>query len=317
MRTYDGSVGDVDYGGTGPAHASFRRPDERVAHVIAQTLGDARTVLNVGAGTGSYEVAAHTITAVEPSLAMRAQRPAQLATAIDAVAEDLPFADGQFDAAMTLFSVHQWSDVEAGLREMRRVTRGPVAVLTCDPARVRDFWLYEYAPDVLETEARRYPPLDRLANALGGPTSIQYVPIPWDCTDGFNEAYYGRPELLLNPAARQSCSAWSFIDDRARQDFDISLRRALGSGAWDEAFGHLRNRPTYNGSLVLLRDPMTTAGTHPTGGGAGACARFRARSSPRGSDTARGQVGVSGVRPIRCTTSRDTTRLMLTRARKP
>ncbi|MGW5861079.1 class I SAM-dependent methyltransferase [Streptomyces sp. NPDC055239] len=254
MRTYDGSADDIGHGAISRTYASFRRPDERIARVIAQALGDARTVLNVGAGTGSYETTAtHTITAVEPSLAMRAQRPAQLATAIDAVAEDLPFDDGQFDASMTLFSVHQWSDAEAGLREMRRVTRGPVAVLTCDPARIRDFWLYEYAPDVLETEARRYPSLNRLTAALGPTTTIQPVPIPLDCTDGFNEAYYGRPELLLNPAARQACSAWSFIDDRARQDFDLSLRHALGSGAWDEAFGHLRGRPAYNGSLVLLR----------------------------------------------------------------
>ncbi|MFI8876725.1 class I SAM-dependent methyltransferase [Streptomyces sp. NPDC055243] len=252
MRTHHDSAGDIDDRTVGPSYASLRRPDERIAHFVARALGDACTVLNVGAGTGSYETTARTITAVEASLAMRARRPAQLATAIDAVAEDLPFADGQFDAATALFSVHQWSDLEAGLREMRRVTRGPVAVLTCDPARVRDFWLYEYAPDVLETEARRYPSLDRLTTALGT-TTVQPVPVPLDCTDGFNEAYYGRPELLLNPAARQAGSAWSFIDDRARQDFDISLRRALGSGAWDEAFGHLRGRPTYDGSLVLLR----------------------------------------------------------------
>ncbi|MFI5663212.1 class I SAM-dependent methyltransferase [Streptomyces sp. NPDC051684] len=253
MRTHDGSAGDVDYGAIGSGHVSYRRPDVRIAHTIAQALGDTRNVLNVGAGTGSYESAAHTVTAVEPSLAMRAQRPAELATAVDAVAEHLPFADGQFDASMALFSVHQWSDAEAGLREMRRVTSGPVVLLTCDPLRVRDFWLYDYAPDVLDTEARRYPRLGALTEALGGTVSIEPVPIPLDCTDGFNEAYYGRPELLLDPAARQACSAWSFIDDRARQDFDTSLRRALGSGAWDEAFGQLRGRPTYNGSLVLLR----------------------------------------------------------------
>ncbi|WP_327350902.1 class I SAM-dependent methyltransferase [Streptomyces sp. NBC_01304] len=253
MRTQDGSAGDVDYGAIGRGYASYRRPDERIAQFIAEALGDARNVLNVGAGTGSYESAAHTITAVEPSLAMRAQRPAELATAVDAVAEDLPFADKQFDAAMTLFSVHQWSDVAAGLREMRRVTRGPVVVLTCDPTRVRDFWLYEYAPEVLDTEARRHPPLHHLTSALGGTTTIQFVPIPLDCTDGFNEAYYGRPELLLDPAARQACSAWSFIGDQAREDFDTSLRCALGSGAWDGAFGHLRGRPAYTGSLMLLR----------------------------------------------------------------
>ncbi|MEU7604071.1 class I SAM-dependent methyltransferase [Streptomyces sp. NPDC041003] len=108
-------------------------------------------MLNVGAGAGSYENAARTVTAVEPSESMRAQQPTQLARAIDAVAEALPFADGEFDAAMTLFSVHQWSDVRAGLREMRRVTRGPVVILTCDPALVRGFWLYRYAPEVLDT----------------------------------------------------------------------------------------------------------------------------------------------------------------------
>ncbi|MEV1025870.1 class I SAM-dependent methyltransferase [Streptomyces sp. NPDC050264] len=254
MRTYAGSAGDVDCGTAGSGgRASSRRPDERIARAVAQALGDAHSVLNVGAGTGSYESADHTITAVEPSLALRAQRPARLATAIDAVAEHLPFTDGQFDASMALFTVHQWSDAEAGMREMRRVTRGPVTILTCDPALVRDFWLYEYAPDVLDVEARRHPSLSKLADALGGTVTTRSVPIPLDCTDGFNEAYYGRPEMLLDPAARQACSAWSFIDDRARQGFDISLRRALGSGAWDEAFGHLRSRPTYTGSLVLLR----------------------------------------------------------------
>ncbi|MFI7387228.1 class I SAM-dependent methyltransferase [Streptomyces sp. NPDC049813] len=251
MRTLDG--GDVSHRGLDRPYVPPRRPDERIGHLVAQSLREARTVLNVGAGTGAYESTAHAITAVEPSLAMRARRPARLATAIDAVAEDLPFADGQFDAAMALLSVQDWSDIDAGLREMRRVTRGPVAVLTFDPALIRDFWLYEYAPEVLEAEARRYPPLARITAALGGRTTVESVPVPLDCTDDFNEAYYGRPELLLDPAARRACSAWSFLDDGARQEFDISLRRALGSGAWDEAFGQLRGRPVHHGSLVLVR----------------------------------------------------------------
>lgn len=266
MRTHDGGAGDaapgiadpgvVRHGALGYGPSSFRRPDARIAQTIAQALGDADTVLNVGAGTGSYENPAHAITAVEPSLAMRARRPARLATAIDAVAEDLPFEDGRFDASMALFSVDQWSDPAAGLREMRRVTRGPVVILTCDPALVREFWLYDFAPDVLDTEARRHPPLAALTGALGGTVTVESVPVPLDCTDDFNEAYYGRPEMLLDPAARRACSAWSFIDDRARQEFDISLRRALGCGAWDEAYGHLRGRPTYRGSLVLVRSTM-------------------------------------------------------------
>ncbi|MET8966953.1 class I SAM-dependent methyltransferase [Streptomyces hydrogenans] len=244
-RTHDGTVGS--------GYSAHRRPDGRIARFVARALGDGRSVLNVGAGAGSYENIGGTVTAVEPSASMRAQRPDGLAPAVDAVAEDLPFADGAFDAAMTLFSVHQWSDVRAGLREMRRVTSGPVVVLTCDPALVRDFWLYAYAPAVLDTEARRYPPVGEIAAALGGAVSVEAVPIPLDCTDGFDEAYYGRPEMLLDPAARQACSAWSFVDDGAREHFDRALRDDLASGAWDARFGHLRSQPAYEGSLVVVR----------------------------------------------------------------
>ncbi|MFF8828140.1 class I SAM-dependent methyltransferase [Streptomyces sp. NPDC015131] len=253
---------DVDRGTVGAGRSSRRRPDERIARFVARALGDARTVLNVGAGSGSYENAARAVTAVEPSASVRALRPAPLvravdasdaSDAVDAVAEHLPFADGEFDAAMTLFSVHQWSDPWAGLREMRRVTRGPVVVLTRDPARVRDFWLYRYAPEVLDTEARRHPAVGELAAALGGDCGVTTVPIPLDCTDGFDEAYYGRPEMLLDPAARQACSAWSFVDDRVREHFDRTLRADLESGAWDAEFGHLRRQPAYDGSLVVVR----------------------------------------------------------------
>ncbi|WP_407555054.1 class I SAM-dependent methyltransferase [Streptomyces sp. Pv4-95] len=253
VRGLDGSAGDVDYRSIGSGYSSFRRPDPRIAQFVADALGDARRVINVGAGSGSYESVAPAVTAVEPSESMRAQRAACLPRAVNAVAESLPFDDGQFDGAMTLFSVHQWSDVEAGLREMRRVTRGPVVVLTCDPELVRNFWLYEYAPEVLDTEARRYPSIDALAASLGAVVDVRSVPIPLDCTDGFNEAYYGRPEMLLDPAARQACSAWSFVDDGVRERFTTRLRDDLDSGAWDDCFGHLRRQAFYEGSLVIVR----------------------------------------------------------------
>jgi SAM-dependent methyltransferase len=220
---------------------------------LEQALAGARTVLNVGAGAGSYESAAFAVTAVEPSATMRAQRPAHLGPAVDAVAEHLPFPDNAFDAAQSTFSVHQWSDPAAGLRELRRVARGPVVLLTCDPDRVRDFWLDEYAPLVLTAEARRHPPLGELAAALGGRVETTAVPIPLDCRDGFNEAYYGRPERLLDPDVRQSCSAWSFVPAQTARQYTEALRADLDCGEWDRRHGRLRRQPTFTGSLVLLR----------------------------------------------------------------
>jgi SAM-dependent methyltransferase len=183
---------------------------------------------------------------------MRAQRPAHLAPAIDATAEHLPFADDSFDAAMASFTIHQWTDLEAGLREVRRVTRGPVVILTCDPTEVEAFWLSDYAPKVLSTEARRYPSFDRVADGLGTPVERIAVPIPFDCRDGFNEAYYGRPERLLEPAARLSCSAWSFITADEAEAAVAHLAADLKSGTWDQKYGALRHEPTYRGSLYLL-----------------------------------------------------------------
>ena len=241
----DGSAGDADYGRIGRVYAGFRTPDARIAGVIERALGDARTVLNVGAGTGSYEPRDREVTAVEPSASMRAKRTARK-PAVDATAESLPFEDNSFDAAMGTFTVHQWQDLEQGLREVRRVTRGPVVFLTCDPRLVRRFWLDEYCPEVLSTEARRYPELAR----IGG--RVVRVPVPLDCTDGFNEAYYGRPEMLLDPDARQACSAWSFVEKPARERFERQLRADLEDGTWDRNHGHLRTQPTLDGSLVLM-----------------------------------------------------------------
>jgi SAM-dependent methyltransferase len=183
---------------------------------------------------------------------MRAQRPPELPRAVDATAERLPFPDDAFDAAMTTFSVHQWQDLAAGLREVRRVTRGPVAILTCDPTRVEEFWVREYAPEVLATEARRYPALGTLAEGLGGRVTISTVRIPQACTDGFTEAYYGRPEHLLDAEAQRACSAWTLVAPEVIDRFTRQLTGDLLDGSWDGAHGALRTRPHYEGSLVLL-----------------------------------------------------------------
>jgi SAM-dependent methyltransferase len=206
-RHRDGSAGDANYGVIGERYAQYRRPDPRIARLIEKALGTAQTVLNVGAGAGSDEPTDRNVTAVEPSQSMRSQRPPHLPTAIDAVAEQLPFADAAFDASMSTFSVHQWKDFGAGLKELRRVTRGPVVIMSCEPAELDRFWLQTYCPEAISVEAGRYPPLERIARELGGRSEILPVPIPLDCSDGFNEAYYGRPEMLLDPQARLACSA--------------------------------------------------------------------------------------------------------------
>jgi hypothetical protein len=251
-RQADGSAGDANYGAIGGTYSSYRQPDPQIAARIDQAIGQARTVLNVGAGAGSYEPVNRQMTAVEPSASMRAQRPSHLVPALDAVAEALPFPDRCFDASMATFTVHQWTALDAGLAEMRRVTRGPVLILTCDPRLVQRFWLSRYAPDVLATEARRYPALDRISRVLGGATRIVPVPIPLHCRDGFNEAYYGRPERLLDSNARLACSAWSFVDQPTSDGYVDHLRRDLTDGNWDSHYSHLRAQLEFDGSLRLI-----------------------------------------------------------------
>ena len=171
---------------------------------------------------------------------------------MEATAGALPFADGTFDASMATFTVHPWGDLRAGLAEMRRVTRGPVLILSCDPDRVRRFWRNDYAPLVLSTEARRYPALSQIGSALGGTVNVVPVPIPLDCKDGFHEAYHGRPGRLLDDRARRACSAWSFADRPTRAAYVDHLRRELAGGSWDARHARLRSQSAYDGSLALV-----------------------------------------------------------------
>lgn len=248
----DGSAGDADYGRIGPGYSRYRRPEPAFAAAIREALGPARTLVNVGAGAGSYEPDHLEVTAVEPSAAMRAQRPSGSAPVIDAVAEQLPFADHAFDAALASFTVHQWRDLRGGLAELRRVTRGPVVVLTCDPAALDRSWITEYAPEVIATEAGRYPAIEALREGLGGSVEVHALPIPLACVDGFSEAYYGRPEMLLDPGARRANSAWSFVGAEVEERFVRTLRADLDSGVWDARHGDLRTLPAFHGSLRLI-----------------------------------------------------------------
>jgi hypothetical protein len=248
----DRIAGDYDYETKGGDYRNRRRTDPRIAAYVHAALGTARTVLNVGAGAGSYEPADRLVTAVEPSAAMRAQRPAHLAVAIDATAENLPFDDDSFDAAMATVTVHQWQDVDRGLRELRRVSAGPVVILTFDGDAQDRFWLGDYTPELFAAELRRYQTIGHIRDVLGGSSTVTEVPVPIDCVDGFTEAFYARPEQFLDPAVRAGQSAWGFVSAGATERAVATLRADLDSGAWERKYGGLRNQSEFAGSLRLI-----------------------------------------------------------------
>jgi SAM-dependent methyltransferase len=246
-------AGDFDYETHGSGYAVRRQPDARIAAIVHSALGDARTVINVGAGAGSYEPTDRHVVAVEPSAAMRTQRPPHLAPALDGTAERLPFDDDSFDAAMATITIHQWRDLEGGLRELRRVSRGPVAILTFDADALLDFWLNEYVPEVIATERDRFPAIDHVVAVLDGEVEVIAVPVPVDCTDGFGEAYYARPEAFLDDEVRAAQSGWVLTGDAGAVARGVArLADDLAAGRWDERHGHLRNQAERVGAVRLI-----------------------------------------------------------------
>ncbi|MGO9342570.1 MAG: class I SAM-dependent methyltransferase [Acidimicrobiales bacterium] len=246
-------VGDFDYESAGwSAYGHRRRTEPRIAARVHAALASARTVINVGAGSGSYEPDDRHVVAVEPSASMRSQRPPHRAPAINARAEQLPFDDDCFDAAMAMVTIHQWSEPETGLRELRRVSRGPVVILTFDGEALDRLWLAGYVPELVAAERQRCPRIERICEVLGGVTTVTAVPIPINCVDGFTEAFYGRPEAFLEPDVRRSQSAWGFVEPEAEERFVASLRADLSSGSWDRSHGALRTQDEFIGALRLV-----------------------------------------------------------------
>jgi SAM-dependent methyltransferase len=216
-------------------YVNLRQPDPRIAAQIWAALGDAENVINVGAGTGSYEPHDRRVTAIEPSAEMIRQRPSDAAPVLQGYAESLPFKEGSFDAAMASLTVHHWSDQAKGLAELRRVARGPVIIFTYDP-NFRGFWLADYFPALKTLDDAKMPRLDFYAKWLGK-VEIRPVPIPHDCTDGFLAAYWHRPAAYLDPRIRKGMSSFHLIGDLSEEL--TKLERDLESGEWVRRYGHL------------------------------------------------------------------------------
>ena len=240
------------YDRIGIGYEAHRCADPRLAAAVVHALGDAETVVNVGAGAGSYEPVDRFVVAVEPSLAMIRQRPPQAAPAVQASAMDLPFRDGLFTAGLAILTVHHWPDRTRSLTELARVTSRRIVIVTWDPAYA-GFWLVEdYFPAIVDIDRRIFPSMEEFRRILG-PTEVRPFPVPHDCTDGFLGAYWRRPWAYLDPGVRGAMSSFAGIGDTA-EGLD-RLRSDLTDGAWKRRYGHLLEKPELDlGYRLVIAD---------------------------------------------------------------
>lgn len=224
------------YDRIGENYTDVRRPDPRIARQIRDAIGDASSLVNVGAGAGAYEPADLEVVAVEPSARMIGQRRSSAARVLQARAEDLPFPDNSFDVALAVLTVHHWDDWPAGLAHMQRVARRRVVILTWDPVAAAGFWLHDYLPEMATRDAERFMPFDELCSHLGR-CRVEVVPIPADCSDGFLAAYWRRPHAYLDPRVRAGISSFSL--GAAVSEGLGRLASELDNGAWKRRWGYL------------------------------------------------------------------------------
>jgi SAM-dependent methyltransferase len=244
------------YNEIGGNYSDFRRAEPRIEARIWAALGDARSVVNVGAGSGSYEPRDREVIAVEPSPVMIAQRPEDAAPALQGVAEALPLGDQSVDAAMAVFTIHHWDDLDAGLAEMRRVARQRIVLLTIDAAKNAEVWtLAEYFPEAMALEEEVMPSIASLEASLPAAT-IETVPLPNRCRDEFTSALWDRPELFLEPATLRASSLWHRLAPEAIERGQERLRADLESGRWDEVHGRLRTLPELDIGARLISEEL-------------------------------------------------------------
>jgi SAM-dependent methyltransferase len=240
------------YDEIGVGYARHRQPDPRINHAIANALGDARRVINVGAGSGSYEPPDRMVVAVEPSPEMIRQRPRTAAPCLRGNADRLPFEDGEFDAAMAILTVHHWKEPERGLRELRRVANA-IAIFTFESSIHNSFWLFrDYVPAITTLDSTaRVPDVDAIAEAVDA-DRVEPVLVPHDCLDGFGCAYWRRPHAYLDAAVRRCISGFGLLSsDDVLPGID-KLRDDLDSGRWHERYGSLLDRDSFDGGLRLV-----------------------------------------------------------------
>ena len=245
------------YDAIGTGYRELRRADPRLAAGILEALGTARSVINVGAGAGSYEPRGRAVVAVEPSTTMIRQRAADAARVVQGTAEALPVLADSFDASLAILTIHHWPNLPSCLAELRRVSRHKIAILTWDPG-APGFWLTDYFPEILEIDRRIFPSIEFLTQALG-PTVVTEVPIPRDCTDGFLGAYWARPEAYLAADVRSAISTFTKLGDL---DSGLAqLKGDLASGSWEQKYGDLLHRDSLDLGyrLVVASSSQSTA----------------------------------------------------------
>lgn len=242
------------YDAIGATYAQTRREDPRIAQLITAALGGARTVASVGAGTGSYEPGDRYVLAFEPSAVMIGQRGPGRVPAVVASAGALPLVDDAVDAAMAILTVHHWNgEREAGVRELRRVARGPVVILTCDASVSGRMWLMQdYLPEVAALDDEIFPPPAVLADWLGGDVAVEPVPIARDSPDWMLGSFWAHPERVLDPVARSSTSGFARMPAAVVDRVVDAVRRDLEDGTWDARHGHLRALDAYDAGLRLI-----------------------------------------------------------------
>lgn len=242
------------YDTIGHGYSQTRREDPRFRALIHAALGDARTVVNVGAGTGAYEPSDRHVIAIEPSDVMTAQRSRDLAPAIRASAGSIPLRNRSVDAAMAILSVHHWDEeCEQGVRELRRVARGPVVILTYDATVSAEMWLMaDYLPEVAALDRQIFPPPQQLADWLSGYVRIDDVPIPRNTPDWMLGSFWAHPERVLEANARAATSGFARMPANVVDRVVAEVSRDLASGFWDERHGHLRNLDALDVGLRLV-----------------------------------------------------------------